>query len=152
MYGATFVLPSWIPAVLFIHMPPGCRSYRRIFARSGNGQLRTTRAGHCGVERHPFAPYVPPNLRESPCLPDDTDRRAVWARWLCYSTVSAEFNPARIAHSGFRPVSFTFRAVRIYVKIGQALDGSPRQISHFSTVLHLSITESVGAALPISGW
>lgn len=81
----TFVLPGWISPVLCIPTPPCCRLYRRIFARSGNGQLRTTRAGHCGVGGPPFAPYISPNLRESPRLPADTERRAARAKWLRYS-------------------------------------------------------------------
>ena len=50
--GGTFVLPRWILTLLEPLFPKSVE-VNVAFPRPENGQLRTTRDGHCGVERPP---------------------------------------------------------------------------------------------------
>ena len=96
----------------------------------------------------PFVPYLAPKLWEHPWMPSDQDHTGARSRWLGYS---------KQAKRSIAPQTMTIQAFALYhlrfvfaadlCKAWQPFGGLGPQFAHLSSVLHLSVTESVGIAL-----
>ena len=96
----------------------------------------------------PFVPYLVPKLYEVPWLPSDSEHSSARKRW----TSNAKQYKRSLSPQDFTIQAFSFYHLRFLfaADLCQAFSkfgGLAPQFSHFSTVLHLSITESVGVAL-----
>ena len=96
----------------------------------------------------PFCPYLAPQISEAPRMPADADRVAARSRWLTFSEqAKCSLRPQQLGVQAFSLYQLRFVLAADLCKAWRLFGGLGPQLSHFPNVLHLSITESAGAAI-----
>ena len=96
----------------------------------------------------PYKPYLVPKLSESPWQPSDSDHQNSRKRWVAHSKqAKRSIAPQELTIQCYSLYQLRFIFAADLCQAFQSFGGIGPQLSHFSTVLHLSITESVGTAL-----
>ena len=96
----------------------------------------------------PFVPYLNPKLSDQPWMPADADHCSDRSRWLTFSKQAKRTPlPQDLSTQAFSPYRLRFALAADLCKAWHVFGGLGPQLSHLSTVLHISVTESVGAAL-----
>ena len=96
----------------------------------------------------PYRPYLIPKLTETPWMPAGADHTAARTKWVTYSKQAKRSvipKEPSIRDCTLYRLRFIFAAdcCQDWAKCG----GLGPKLTHLSTVLHIGITESVGAAL-----
>ena len=96
----------------------------------------------------PFKPYLVPKLSESPWMPSDSDHPNSRKRWIAHSKqAKRSLAPQELTIQCYALYQLRFLFAADLCQAFLSFGGIGPQLSHYSTVLHLSITESVGIAL-----
>ena len=96
----------------------------------------------------PFQPCLVPNLSENPWVPLDSDHVAARTKWLGYSTQAKRAaDPQELSKQAFTPYRLRFVVVADVCQAWSRFGGLGPRLSHSVTVLHIGITETVGAPL-----
>ena len=96
----------------------------------------------------PYVPYLIPKLAEAPWMPPTADHSGARAGWVAYSRQARRSNsPQELSIQSFALYHLRFIFAAELCGAFDLFGGLALQLAHFSTVLNLSILESVGVAL-----
>ena len=96
----------------------------------------------------PFKPYLVPKLYEPPWMPSDSEHSTARTRWSGYAKQAKRASsPQEMTIQAFSLYHLRFLFAADLCQAFQSFGGLGPQLSHYSTVLHLSITESIGISL-----
>ena len=99
-------------------------------------------------EDPPYVPYLTPKLCETPRIPLDTGRKTARTRWMGFSKQARRsLIPQELSIRAFSRYRLRFVVSAALCSAWRSFGGLCPQLYHFPTVLHISITESVGAAI-----
>ena len=100
------------------------------------------------IKDQPFVPYLIPNLAEAPWLPPTTDRSSARTSWVAFSKQARwPASPQEISIQFFSLYQIRFLFAGVLCKAFDSFGGLALQLTHLSTVINLSIADSVGVAL-----
>ena len=96
----------------------------------------------------PYVPYLIPKLTEAPWLPSDSEHSSARKWWVANSKqAKRSLSPQEMTIQAFALYHLRFLFAADLCQAFSIFGGLGPQLSHFSTVLHLGVTESVGTAL-----
>ena len=96
----------------------------------------------------PYQPYLVPKLSEAPWIPPDSDHSTARTRWLGHAKQAKRPTaPQELSIQCFALYQLRFLIAADLCQAFSTFGGIAPQLAHLSTVLHISITDSVGTAL-----
>ena len=96
----------------------------------------------------PYVPYLAPKLTEPPWMLPTTEHQSARTGWVAYSRQARrQASPQELSIQCFSLYHMRFLLSAELCNAFEPFGGIAHQLSHLSTVLNLSIVESVGVAL-----